>query len=38
LRPRGRSPPRARTTDNERRYAYSGLLASDAVIHSLTAD
>jgi uncharacterized membrane protein YgdD (TMEM256/DUF423 family) len=24
--------------DNERRYAYSGRLASDAVIHSLTAD
>lgn len=26
------------TTDNERPYAYSGRLASDAVIHSLTAD
>lgn len=31
--------PRPNTADdNERRYAYSGRLASDAVIHSLTAD
>lgn len=31
--------PRPNTTDgNERRYAYSGQLASDAVIYSLTAD
>lgn len=31
--------PRPNTTaDNERRYAYSGRLTSDAVIHSLTAD
>ena len=31
--------PRPNTTDyNERRYAYSGRLASDAVIYSLTAD
>jgi hypothetical protein len=31
--------PRPTTAaDNERPYAYSGRLASDAVIHSLTAD
>lgn len=34
-----RDMPRPNTSaDNERRYAYAGRLASDAVIHSLTAD